>query len=502
MKIKTKKLFVVLIGTLTLGTLVKVTIGELVRQKKPLSVWIPSEPFSADPIESGFIAHEMAFRSIHAPLVTRHKLGETVGLLAASWRSENQAKSWLVSLRPGLKWSTGAPLTAHDVKMSFLRLARNLGKKDPLLGKLDGISNLKDLSPGFSAIQVLNETEIRFHFQEPIPDFPTVISASRYGVTHSSQFEPIDGKWRKLPDPISSGAYKIARWTPQEILLELRKDWPVDLTHERPLQEIALTWGGPETKAQADIALGHSIQRDLSETHLFVGGPMTGISFVRCHPWKIRTSVCGSKKIAAALRDQFYRELETRGLRPERDFLPDPDFRNKKFEPAKWDVTIDSKSFDQIKALKATGKLNPFIGEFNTALLRATSALNLPSSIEQLSSQAVLGEKDPNLKTYQVTLSARATELDFEALQTELKVFFVTHDGLRLPDREGRIQNEILSGAPSIRVINQMIYDDAAIWPLAHFSQGLFFKKSKKLDSTHFNPMLPPGEYQWLGQAR
>jgi hypothetical protein len=361
---------------------------------------------------------------------------------------------------------------------------------------------LKDLQQEFSGIQVLNASELRFQFQESVPDFPTAVSASRYGITHSSNFNGIDGQWQKLPEPISSGAYKITKWTPQEISLELREDWTTALAHERPLRKVMLTWGGAETKAEADIALGHSIQRDLSKTHFFVGGPMTGISFVRCHPWKIKTSVCGSKKVAAALRDQFYAELETRGLRPERDFIPDPDFRTKAVAPIKTDTKNENRSFDPVKVLRATGKLNPFIGEFNSAISRAAATLHLSSSVEQQSSQVVLAEKDPNLKSYQVTLSARATELDFEALQTELAVFFLTSDGLRLPDREGGIRKEILSGSPNIRAINQLIYDDAAIWPLTHFSQGLFFKKSKNLDSTHFNPMLPPGEYQWLGQAR
>jgi ABC-type transport system substrate-binding protein len=131
MMIRTKKSAAILVGVLTFVILAKFTVGAFSRSKEPLRVWIPSEPFSADPIESGFIAHEMAFRSIHAPLVTRHKLGETVGLLAASWRSENQSRSWIVSLRPNLKWSDGVPLTAQDVKTSFLRLALHIGKKGP-----------------------------------------------------------------------------------------------------------------------------------------------------------------------------------------------------------------------------------------------------------------------------------------------------------------------------------------------------------------------------------
>ena len=48
---------------------------------------------------------------------------ETVPDLAASWDSPDGGFSWRFTLRKGLRWSDGSPLTAADVVASWERLA-------------------------------------------------------------------------------------------------------------------------------------------------------------------------------------------------------------------------------------------------------------------------------------------------------------------------------------------------------------------------------------------
>ena len=84
--------------------------------------------------------------------------GTVSGLsMAESWSMAKDGQSAEFTLRPGMKFHNGDPVTAEDVKFSFERYRGG------------GAQVLKD---NVKEIHALGSTRMRFIFKEPWPDFP------------------------------------------------------------------------------------------------------------------------------------------------------------------------------------------------------------------------------------------------------------------------------------------------------------------------------------------
>ena len=114
--------------------------------------------------------------------------------LAESWTESPDGLVYDFKLRPGLRFHNGAPCTAEDVKFSFERY-RGTGAQELR-------ANVKD-------VEIVDPLTVRFHLQEPWPDFMTFYgtTATAAGVVPKRYLEQVgeDG-FKKHPigwDPIS-----------------------------------------------------------------------------------------------------------------------------------------------------------------------------------------------------------------------------------------------------------------------------------------------------------
>ena len=74
---------------------------------------------------------------------------------------------------------------------------------------------------------------------------------------------------------------------------------------------------------------------------------------------------------------------------------------------------------------------------------------------------------------------------------------FLSKEGIRLPDADGKILGELKKADFDPQVINQLLWDQAIIWPLAHFSVGIW-AKSGLFNFSDVNLSLPPADFQYL----
>jgi len=103
--------------------------------------------------------------------------GEKMGnSLAESWTESPDGLMYEFKLRPGLRFHNGDPCTAEDVKYSFERY------------KGTGAKELRD---NVQRLEVVDPLTVRFHLQEPWPDFMTF-----YGTTAT-------GRWHRRAQAIS-----------------------------------------------------------------------------------------------------------------------------------------------------------------------------------------------------------------------------------------------------------------------------------------------------------
>jgi peptide/nickel transport system substrate-binding protein len=140
--------------------------------------------------------------------------------LATKWEVSADGTAYTFTLRPGVKFSTGNPVTAHDVKFSFMRL-----------------KNMKD-NPAFfmddvKEVVVVNDTTVRVVIAAPNVSFLAVLAAVPTGIidsktvmakggTDAANAKDVDKATEWLnQNSVGSGPYVLKGWTKNvELVME------------------------------------------------------------------------------------------------------------------------------------------------------------------------------------------------------------------------------------------------------------------------------------------
>ena len=119
-------------------------------------------------------------------------------MLAVKWAPNHDGSVWTFTLRSGVKFHNGSPMTADDVVYTFQQLA------DPKNAS-NALSTFKGvLSP--SGVKKVDATTVEFALQAPNGNFPYLVSSDNYNaiiVPKGTDF----GKWQS--SFIGTGAFKL-----------------------------------------------------------------------------------------------------------------------------------------------------------------------------------------------------------------------------------------------------------------------------------------------------
>ncbi len=146
--------------------------------------------------------------AIHDALVRPYP-GQKMGpSLAESWKESPDGKTYEFTLRAGLKFHNGDPVTTEDVKFSFERYKG---------------AGAKVLQAHVTSVEIVSPLVVRFHLKEPWPDFMTFYgtTATAAGIVVPKKYltQVGDDGFRK--HPIGAGPYRFVSHTPGiEIVLE------------------------------------------------------------------------------------------------------------------------------------------------------------------------------------------------------------------------------------------------------------------------------------------
>jgi peptide/nickel transport system substrate-binding protein len=146
-------------------------------------------------------------------------------LLAESWKLVDGGKAWEFKLRKGVKFASGNPLTATDVKFSFERLA-NL-KDQP-----------GDMAENLGSIEVVDPETVRIAMADKTQPLLTLFTSVTYAVYDSKAVMAQGGTSAKDAEKTDkattwldahsagSGPYVLTGWTRnQEVILERNKHY-------------------------------------------------------------------------------------------------------------------------------------------------------------------------------------------------------------------------------------------------------------------------------------
>src|SRR5262245_28724588 len=171
-------------------------------------VHISLAPTWFDPAEHpGIITPYMVLYALH-DAIAKDMPGKTMApSLAESWKASEDGLTYEFTLRRGVRFHNGEPVTSEDVKYSYERYR--------------GVSN-KALKDRVAAVETPDPHTVRFRLKEPWPDFLTFYaSATGAGWIVPKKYVEKVGEEGFKKAPVGAGPYKFVSFTPgQELVLE------------------------------------------------------------------------------------------------------------------------------------------------------------------------------------------------------------------------------------------------------------------------------------------
>jgi peptide/nickel transport system substrate-binding protein len=123
-------------------------------------------------------------------------------MLATAWKPSQNGAVWTFSLRQGVKFHDGSPLTADDVVYTFQQLS-NTKNASNALSNLGGV-----VTP--DGVKKVDASTVAFHLEAPNGNFPYLVSSDNYNAIIVPKGYDY-GNWQKTF--IGTGPFKLKSYT-------------------------------------------------------------------------------------------------------------------------------------------------------------------------------------------------------------------------------------------------------------------------------------------------
>jgi len=181
-------------------------------QPTQITIAQPAEATTMDPGRSTQVLTVNYFYNLYDSLTRWDTALQLQPGLATSWKALNET-TWEFTLRPGVKFHDGSPLTAEDVRAT---IERNL------------VPGKTVVTAGFATIEsvtAVNPTTVRIVTKKPDP-LIAVRMAQMGSQILPARFTTDDGGKELARRPVGSGAYKFVEWVKDErLVMEANRDW-------------------------------------------------------------------------------------------------------------------------------------------------------------------------------------------------------------------------------------------------------------------------------------
>lgn len=456
-------------------------------------------PESSDPLYHNSLTNALPFSSIYAPIVSDYHVGEYAGILADRWTASEDYKTWKFHVRAGMRFENGDSITGEVIRKSLLRLAfvmKERGSRSDLFEHLIGHHGHWDISSGFPGLSLEGEW-LTFAFLEPHPGLIIDLTSPIYAIVHPSSYDS-RGRWLDLRRVIASGPYRVSLWDKDVFEMELRDDIPEGMTHPRPIERFRFVTA-PEERKRAELVVASSKHQLEKQGYSFFGGAEIRTLYLRCASWPQHGSVCHDRDARINLRDSIYKALTQNGLVPLKSFFP--------LVVTGIHEVPTTPDRDGIGALKVAGhsamrfspcgEALPARMELTEALSSLKAAMALDITMKPMMPSEKAREYAPDLPQYSTDIICSSTDLLMDNVDSLLHFMFQSKESIRLPDPTGRISRELDATSINVQKINELLADDAIIWPITQFSLGIWTKP--EIDLSLMNMATSIQGLHWAG---
>lgn len=462
-----KNLLFILLFTLSLGC-------QKVKMDRTVVAVYLELPNSPDPLEFDYIENHIGFSSVNLTLVSVYE-DKVTGRAAKDWSHSIDFKEWTFTIRNNLKFTDGKPVTPEAIAKSLNRmlyLKKKTNSNSGLLEFLKGYEKSQTASDNIEGIVVARD-QIKLSFVKPMPDLLYKISFGIYGITSYKNFDHNNGNWLSDKPPITSGAYKIVTNTTSDFQIALRDDFPRDLLPSNPIENFKMKSisqiNSPEDLKDVDIVFTEKGSVKVTDEFVFKSVTLDSKIFYveilnKNHPW------LSIKKNRQYLRNLFLEKLERQGYKVERSFLP---------------LSMKGISEYRVPSMEFM-KIN---SEFTVQALKSSKPIQNSANKISLSGYVVNTLKEIAEKTDVVfdakendyDIAFRSTGINLDLPLEDIKFMFLSKQGICLPDETGEIHKELVKINPDLSKINELIWDDAIVWPIGHMGAGFWIRKNGKI---------------------
>ncbi len=149
--------------------------------------------------------------------------------LAERWEISDDGLRYVFHLRPGLRWSDGEPLTAHDIEYGIKRVL-NPDAPGSSVAIYFVLENGQEYylrhndDPDAIGVRAPDDRTVEFRLVAPAPYFMSVMNRPDGGPQPRHAIERDGDGWTEIGKQVVSGAFRIASRTDDVLVLERRED--------------------------------------------------------------------------------------------------------------------------------------------------------------------------------------------------------------------------------------------------------------------------------------
>ena len=181
---------------------------------------IPYKIFTIDPGQNFDNITSQILCSVHSGLLRVGAKGEVSAGLAKEYKLEDDNVTWVFTLRKGLKFHNGKPITTQDVKYSLERLG-DPKYNSPLAWCMEPVKGYSDfnkgLTNGLSGIEIIDNYRIKIVLDKPYNGFLYCLSMYFTGI--------LDSQEAKSGNIVGCGSYIISELNDDYCILTAFKDY-------------------------------------------------------------------------------------------------------------------------------------------------------------------------------------------------------------------------------------------------------------------------------------
>ena len=467
-----------------------------------ITLWNKDEPYSVDPNDFDFLAHHIFFSSVFSPLVSEYQIGDIKGVIAKSWEASPDFTLWKFKIRDNLTFENGDPITPEIVYKSLQRIGYLLHlrkSRNGLFEFLKDFDKIENINTSFQGLR-LEGKEIIFDFSKPIKNMLSLISFGMYSIVHPSLFNETTGEWKDKKKAIASGAYRISKWDSDQLILERRSNYEstfqINDKSFRSPSKITIHWD-PKYKHESDLVFGTSDEDLVSENREFFGGVTSELRFIRCVSWHVKGSPCYDVNDRKILRNSFYSNLRKLGFNPTNSFFP-LEMQGIKEIPFTQEAVVEKKFNKDLRVNNTTAN-NPIVKKgYGPALESVAKEFALDISFITMKFEDLMTEVVERPAKTTVDISTNASGFYIDKPLDDIQFMFKSKDGVAIPDTDGRIMAELENDNFDPQKINELIWDQAAVWPLLQYARG-FWATKNKFDFSQINLVRTPTLFELIG---